>query len=55
MDTLIQVIRIYDQDIRMEFGFENRAMLIMKSGKRGLVLVGCFTAYQPFSGHLTLN
>ena len=33
LETLIQTIRIYSQDIRMEFGIEKRAMLIMKSGK----------------------
>ena len=27
-------MRIYSQDIEMEFGIEKRAMLVMKSGKR---------------------
>ncbi len=34
LETLIQTIRIYSQDIGMEFGIEKCAMLIMKSGKR---------------------
>ena len=33
-ETLIQTIRIYNQDIGMEFGIEKSAILIMKSGKR---------------------
>ena len=32
--TLIQTIRIYSQDVGMEFGIEKYAMLIMESGKR---------------------
>ena len=34
LETLIHAIRIYSQDIRMEFGIEKCAMLVMKSGKR---------------------
>ena len=34
LETLIHVVRIYSQDIGMEFGIEKCAMLIMKSGKR---------------------
>ena len=34
LNTLIQTIRIYSQDIGMEFGIEKYAMLIMKGGKR---------------------
>ena len=34
MDTLIQTIRFYSQDIEMEFGIEKSAMLITKSGVR---------------------
>ena len=34
LETLIQTIRIYSQDIGMEFGIEKCAMLIMKSVKR---------------------
>ena len=30
LDTLIETIRIYSQDIGMKFGTENRTMLIMK-------------------------
>ena len=33
-ETLIHVVRIYCQDIAMEFGIEKCAMLVMKSGKR---------------------
>ena len=36
LDTLIHVVRIYSQDIGIEFGIENCAMLVMKSGKRHL-------------------
>ena len=33
LETLIYVVRIYTQDIGMEFGVEKYAMLVMKSGK----------------------
>ena len=36
METLIHAVRIYSQDIRMEFGIEKCVMLVMKSGKRHL-------------------
>ena len=36
LETLINSVRIYSQDIGMEFGIENCAMLVMKSGKRDL-------------------
>ena len=32
--TLIHAVRIYSQDIGMEFGIEKCAMLVMKSGKQ---------------------
>ena len=32
--TLIHAVRIYSQDIGMEFGIQKCAMLVMKSGKR---------------------
>ena len=34
LETQIQTIRIYNQDIRMEFSMEKYAILIMKSGKK---------------------
>ena len=34
LGTLIHAVRIYSQDIGMEFGIEKCAMLVMKSGKR---------------------
>ena len=34
LETLIQTIRIYSQDIGMEFGIEKFTILIMNSGKR---------------------
>ena len=34
LETLIQTVRIYRQDIGMEFSIEKSAMLVMKSGKR---------------------
>ena len=34
LETLIQTVRIYSQDIGIEFGIEKCAMLVMKSGKR---------------------
>ena len=34
LETLIHAVRIYSQDIGMEFGIEKWAMLVMKSGKR---------------------
>ena len=36
VETLIHAVRIYSQDLGMEFGIEKCAMLIMKSGKRHL-------------------
>ena len=36
LETLIHAVRIYSQDIGMEFGIETCAMLVMKSGKRHL-------------------
>ena len=36
LETLIHAVRIYSQDIWMEFGIEKCAMLVMKSGKRHL-------------------
>ena len=34
LETLIQTVRIYSQDIGIEFGIEKSAMPVMKSGKR---------------------
>ena len=34
LETLIHTVRIYNQDIGMEFGIEKCALLEMKSGKR---------------------
>ena len=36
LETLIHTIRIYSQDIGMEFGIEKCTLLVMKSGKRHL-------------------
>ena len=36
LETQMHAVRIYIQDIRMEFAIENCAMLVMKSGKRYL-------------------
>ena len=36
LETLLHAVRIYSQDIGMEFGSEKFATLIMKSGKRHL-------------------
>ena len=36
LETLIHTIRIYGQDIGMEFGIEKCALLVMKSGKQHL-------------------
>ena len=36
LETLIHTVRIYSQDIEMEFGIEKCALLVMKSGKRHL-------------------
>ena len=36
LETLIYAVRIYSQDIEMEFGIEKCAMLVMKSDKRYL-------------------
>ena len=33
LETLIRAVRIYSQDIGMEYGIEKCAMLVMKSGK----------------------
>ena len=34
LETLIQTVRIYSQDIGMEFGIEKCVILVMKSSKR---------------------
>ena len=34
LKTLIHTVRIYSQDIGMDFGIEKCALLVMKSGKR---------------------
>ena len=34
LETLTQAVRIYNQDIGMEFGIDKCAMLIMRGGKR---------------------
>ena len=34
LETLIQTVRLYSQDIGMEFGIEKCVMLVMKSAKR---------------------
>ena len=36
LETLIHTIRMYSQDIGMEFGIEKCALLVMKSGKQHL-------------------
>ena len=36
LETQIHTVRIYSQDIGMEFGIEKYALLVMKSGKRHL-------------------
>ena len=36
LETLIHAVRIYSQDIGMEFGIEKCTLLVMKSGKRHL-------------------
>ena len=36
LETLIHAVRIYSQNIGMEYGIEKYAMLVMKSGKRRL-------------------
>ena len=37
LETLIQTIRIYNQDIGMEFGIEKCVMLIMRSRRRKIM------------------
>ena len=37
LETIIHAVRIYSQDIGMEFGIEKCAMFVMKSGKRHLM------------------
>ena len=34
LETLIQAVTIYSDDIKMEFGIEKCAMFIMRNGKR---------------------
>ena len=36
LETLIHAVRIYSQDIGMEFGIEKCAVLVMKNGKQHL-------------------
>ena len=37
LETLIHTVRIYSQDIGMEFSIEKCAMLVIKSGKRHMI------------------
>ena len=37
LETQIQTVRIYCQDVGMEFGIEKCAMQVMKSGKRHMI------------------
>ena len=37
LETLIHAVRIYRQNIGMEFGTEKCAMLVMKNGKQNLI------------------
>ena len=37
LETLIQAVRIYSQDIGMEFGIEKYAVLIMRDGKQQMM------------------
>ena len=37
LETLIQAVRIYCQDIGLEFGIEKCAMLIIRSGKQHMM------------------
>ena len=36
LEILIHIVRIYSQDIGMEFGIEKCALIVIKSGKRHL-------------------
>ena len=36
LEALKHTVRIYNQDIGMEFGIEKRALFVMKIGKRNL-------------------
>ena len=38
LETLIYAVKIYSQDIGMEFGIEKCAMPVMKSGKRHMTV-----------------
>ena len=33
MDSLVQTVHVFSEDIRMEFGIEKSAMLVMEKGK----------------------
>ena len=37
LEILLQIVRIYSDDIGMEFGIEKHAVLIMKSKKRQMI------------------
>ena len=37
LETLIHTVRIYSQDIGMEFSIEKCVMLVMRSGKRHMI------------------
>ena len=37
LETLIQTFRLYSQDIGIEFGIDECAMLVMKNGKRHMI------------------
>ncbi len=33
LDSLVQTVRVFSQDIRMEFGIDKCAMIVLKRGK----------------------
>ena len=33
LESLVQIVRVFSEDIAMEFGIENCAMLVMEKGK----------------------
>ena len=55
LETLIHAVRIYSQDIGMEYGIKKWTMLVMKSGKRHMTSARWSTGKCSRNLHLTIQ
>ena len=50
IDSLVQTVRIFSDDIGMKFGLEKCAAMTMKRGKKGTFGRNCFTRWHTIEG-----